>query len=82
MQTAYDWITVLIFAGLVTLFLSRSTAESGQDDSMWHYLVPAAGCGIANWIGNEGHGLAASLLIAGSLAYAAHFLRRPSSPNH
>lgn len=82
METAYDWITISIFAGLVTLFLARSTSDSDQEDNMWHYLPPSAGCGVANWLGNEGHGWAAALLIAGSLSYAFHFLHRPSSPSH
>ncbi|MDP9086634.1 MAG: hypothetical protein M3N02_07720 [Pseudomonadota bacterium] len=82
METAYDWITVAIFAGLVTLFLARSTRDSDHDDSMWHYLPPAGGCGVANWLGNGGHGLAAMMMIAATLGYVFYFLRSPSSPSH
>lgn len=82
METAYDWITVTIFAGLVTLFLSRSTRDSDREDSVWHYLPPAAGCGAANWLGNGGHGLAAAMVIVASLGYVFYFLVLPSSPSH
>ena len=27
METVYDWVTVAIFAGLVVLFVQRSTTE-------------------------------------------------------
>lgn len=76
METFWDWVTVMIFAGLVTLFLSRSVQPDAEDDSLTHYLVPSAGCAAANWLGNEGHGWAAALLIGAVLAYIIHFLFR------
>ena len=30
METPYDWITVAIFAGLVVLFMQRSTSDEVQ----------------------------------------------------
>ncbi|WP_300975269.1 XrtV sorting system accessory protein [Sphingomonas sp. LHG3406-1] len=81
METIWDWVTVFIFAGLVTLFLSRSVDVEHDDDRLFHYLVPSAGCAVANWLGNEGHGLAAALLILLVLGYVRHFLfRRPHQP--
>ena len=36
METPYDWLTVGIFAGLIVLFMQRSTAESDHvDDPLW-----------------------------------------------
>lgn len=32
METAYDWITVGIFAGLVVLFMQRSTSDEVQHE--------------------------------------------------
>lgn len=63
MQTVYDWITVATFAGLIVLFLQRSTAEV-QVDSIWQYLPPALCCAMGNYLGNNGHPLLAILVIA------------------
>ncbi len=63
METVYDWITVAIFAGLIVLFLQRSTAEV-QVDSMIQYLPPALGCALGNYLGNNDHPLLALLVIA------------------
>jgi hypothetical protein len=40
-----------IFAGLVVLFLQRSTAPEPRDH-MYQYAPPAIGCAVANYIGN------------------------------
>lgn len=79
MNTAYDWITVVIFAGLVTRFLAQSTSEE-PTDSLWHYLLPAAGCAVANWLGNKGWHVPAVAVIAAILAYIYHLLRHASRP--
>ena len=64
METPYDWITVAIFAGLIVLFLQRSTSEEASD-SIWQYLLPSLGCAVTNYFGNEGqHLIAVGLLIA------------------
>lgn len=62
METAYDWITVAIFAGLIVLFLQRSTAEV-QVDRVIDYLPPALLCAAANYLGNNGHQVLAILAI-------------------
>lgn len=84
METAYDWITVLIFAGVVTRFLSQSVNPEGSDDSLLQYLVPSVGCALANWLGNEGWDLPAIAVIALTLAYIYYVFRpsRRSPPEH
>ena len=52
METVYDWITVAIFGGLVVLFLHRSVQPGDPQDTILHYLPPAVGCAVANWLGN------------------------------
>ena len=56
METVYDWVTVAIFAGLVVLFVQRSTAEEQlkEHDSLLLYLGAALGCAVANYLGNQG----------------------------
>lgn len=68
MQTVYDWVTLAIFAGLVVLFLQRSTAEteSHKDGLVW-YLLAGAGCAVANYLGNHGQDLFAVLALVATL---------------
>ena len=79
METVYDWVTVAIFAGLIVLFLQRSSTPGEPQDSIWQYLAASVGCGLANYVGNraikhEGgidyldHGLAIAVLL-GTIAY-------------
>lgn len=68
METIYDWVTVAIFAGLIVLFLQRSTADE-PGDSLWSYLGAGVGCAVANYIGNEGLHILAWVAIAATLAF-------------
>ena len=64
METPYDWLTLAIFAGLIILFLQRSTAET-PSDRMIQYAPPAIGCAVANYLGNhEQHALAILAIVA------------------
>ena len=78
MTTVYDWISLVIFSGLVVLFLQRSTQDK-LVDSVWHYLPPAAGCALGNWLGNEGYALGAILVLIASMAYIFYVLK-PTLP--
>ena len=77
METPYDWITVGIFAGLIVLFMQRSTSDSGDnvDDPLWMYLAAGVGCAVANYIGNEGQHLLAIVALVATLAFVVHFLK-------
>jgi apolipoprotein N-acyltransferase len=79
METAYDWLTVFLFAGLVTLFLHRSVDAQRSGDGIWRYLLASVGCAGTNWLGNHGWDLAALALLAATIAFIAYFLR-PFSP--
>lgn len=81
METIYDWLTVATFAGLIVLFLQRSSADGEPQDHMWQYLLASLGCAVANFLGNRAikngvdgstdyltHALAIATL-AGTLAY-------------
>ena len=77
METPYDWITVGIFAGLIVLFMQRSTTETNDDinDPLWMYLAAGVGCAVANYIGNEGQHVLAVIAIVATLAFVFHFLK-------
>jgi hypothetical protein len=84
METVYDWVTLAIFAGLVVLFLQRSTADQSQKDaSLFYYLGAGVGCAAANYFGNHGQDAAAILLIVAALAVIFFILKpfkfRPGS---
>ena len=74
METVYDWVTILGFAGLVTLFLQRSSLEN-PPDSIWHYLPPAIGAAACNYFGNEGQDAIAIAIGIASIIYVILVLR-------
>jgi len=74
MDTVYDWVTVLIFAGLITLFLQRSSMDD-PPDTIWHYMPPAIGCALANYLGNEGMDVIAIAVIAIVVGYVFVILK-------
>ena len=78
METIFDWITVLLFAGLITLFLQRSSMEE-PPDTVWQYLPPAIACAVVNYLGNEGYTVAAIGVLALAIGYVFKVLR-PSVP--
>jgi hypothetical protein len=75
-ETAYDWITVGVFAMLITLFLHRSVDVDQPRDRLWQYLVASAGCAFTNWLGNEGWHAFAIAALAATLGYI-YFILRP-----
>lgn len=82
METAYDWITIGIFAGLIVLFMQRSTTgEETVHDPLWMYLTAGAGCGLANYLGNNESHLLATIVLVGTVAFIFHFLK-PFSSGH
>lgn len=73
METIYDWVTILLFAGLITLFLQRSSMEE-PSDTIWQYLPPAIACALANYLGNEGYAVAAVAVLIAGAAYVVKVL--------
>ena len=74
METVWDWITIIAFAGLVTLLLQRSS-EDEPSDKLWQYLPPAIGCAVANYVGNEGQNWLAGALLLAVLVYTHKILK-------
>ncbi len=77
MDTAYDWITVIIFSGLIVLFLQRSTSDGPErkNDSIFLYLGAGVGCAVANYLGNHGYAWLAIPLLVATLAYIYYLLK-------
>lgn len=76
MQTVYDWVTLAIFAGLIVLFLQRSTSDRGEKDaSLLYYLGAGVGCAAANYLGNHGQDLVAIALLLATVAFIIFYLK-------
>jgi hypothetical protein len=74
-NTIYDVMTLVLFAGLAILFLQRSTEPETPKDRIYHYAPPAVGCAIANWLGNHSQDIAALVVIAVVLGYSLFVLK-------
>lgn len=77
MSTVYDWVTVLIFIGLLGLYFLR---QDRTDVPLARYMIAAAGCALANWLGNENYSFAAMATIAATLYFTWFFIVTPSRP--
>jgi hypothetical protein len=73
-QTVYDWLTIAIFAGLITLFLQRSSADEPKD-KLYQYFPPAIGCAVANYLGNHDQDVIAILVIVAVAVYVWYVLK-------
>lgn len=81
MKTIYDWLSLGIFAGLIVLFLQRSTSDRAEKDvSLFYYLGGGVGCALANYFGNRGEDIIAIALLVATVAFIIYFLR-PFRPN-
>jgi hypothetical protein len=74
METVYDWVTVGIFAGLIVLFLQRSSRDE-PGDSIWQYLGAALGCAVTNYLGNNGYHILAVAVLLATIIYIGWILR-------
>ena len=73
-KTIYDLVTMVIFAGLVVLFLQRSTAAEPRDH-MYQYAPPAIVCAVANYLGNHGQDWVAVGIIVAVVGYILYVLK-------
>ena len=75
METVFDWLTVGIFAALVVLFLQRSVSPGPARDSILHYVPPAVGCALANYLGNNDQEVLAIAILAAVVVYTFMVLK-------
>ena len=76
METVYDWVSLAIFAGLIVLFLQRSTSDRADKDvSLLYYLGAGVGCAVADYLGNHGKDVLASLLLVATVAFIFYYLK-------
>lgn len=75
MQTVFDWITVVFFAGLIVVMLQSSTGDEHPRVPLWHFAPPALGCAVTNYLGNHGQAVFACLIFVASILYALYYLK-------
>jgi predicted branched-subunit amino acid permease len=68
MQTAFDFLTVACFAGLVIVYFQFTKRDTR---TLMHLLISAAAFAIANQMGNTGLPIFALILIVAGAGYAA-----------
>lgn len=74
METIWDWVTIFVFAGLVTLLLQRSSEDTPRD-KLWQYAPPAVAVAVANQVGNAEYHLFAALILVAVVAYVFWVLK-------
>jgi len=75
METVYDWVALAIFAGLIVLFLQRSTGDHTEKDApLYYYLGAGAGCAAANYFGNHGQDIIAIAILVATVGFIVYFL--------
>lgn len=79
MDTIFDWISIILFSGVVVLFLQRSAAAE-PTDKVWHYIPAALGCATANYLGNHENQALAAALIGLTIAYVFYVLKPLERP--
>jgi len=76
METVYDWVSLAIFAGLIVLFLQRSTGDRVEKDaSLLYYLAAGAGCAVANYFGNKGQDAISIAILVATIGFIIYFLK-------
>jgi len=76
METVYDWVSLAIFAGLIVLFLQRSTSDRADNDvSLLYYLGAGVGCAVPDYLGNHGEDILAILLLVATVAFIFYYLK-------
>jgi len=68
METAFDYLTIACFVGLVIVYFYLSKHEIR---TLMHLMISAAAFAIANQLGNAGLTLFAAILMIAGVAYAA-----------
>ena len=68
METAFDFLTIVCFAGLVIAYFQLTKRDTR---TLMHLMISAAAFAIANQVGNAGLPMFALILIVAGAGYAA-----------
>lgn len=73
MDTAFDFLTVACFAGLVIAYFQFAEQNAR---TLMHLMVPAIVFAVANQLGNSGLTLFALILVVAGIGYAALVVKK------
>ena len=75
MKTIYDLISIGIFAGLAILFLQRSASSVPDSIPIWKYAIPAVGCAVGDYLGNNDQAIASIVVFLAVVVYSVMLLK-------
>ena len=73
METAFDFLTIVCFAGLVIAYFQLTKRDTR---TLMHLMISAAAFAIANQVGNAGLPMFALILIVAGAGYAALVVKK------
>ena len=73
METAFDFLTVACFAGLVIVYFQFTKRDTR---TLMHLMISGAAFAIANQMGNTGLPIFALILIVAGAGYAALVVKK------
>ena len=74
METLYDLMSVMLFIATAGIFFYRFRSE---DPPLAPYMLIALVCAVSNWLGNNGGGIGAVLLMIAGSFYLLHIAGSP-----
>jgi hypothetical protein len=73
-ETLYDLMATTLFVATAGMFFWRLRHESPP---LAPYMLISLVCAVANWLGNEGGGVGAALLLIAGSFYLLHIAGAP-----
>lgn len=74
METLYDLMAVTLFIATAGIFFYRYRSENPP---LGPYMLISLVCAVANWLGNNGGGVGAVLLLIAASFYLLHIASAP-----
>jgi len=74
METLYDFMAILLFIATAAMFFYRFQNE---DPPLAPYALVSLVCAVSNWLGNNGGGVGAILLLVAGAFYLLHLASEP-----
>jgi hypothetical protein len=74
METLYDLMAVTLFIATAGIFFYRYKSENPP---LAPYMLISLDCAVSNWLGNNGGGVGAVLLLIAGSFYLLHIASAP-----
>ena len=74
METLFDFLSVTLFISAAGIFFYRLRSE---DPPLAPYMLVSLVCAVSNWLGNNGGGVGAVVLLSAASFYLLHLANEP-----